>query len=131
MEFYFRKVGRNLNRVYRTLEFFGIKNMYLVECNTKIKGNLFKATGAVDLISLPNIPDDLETVYLETDGIIALESFDFSKIKNIVIGGESESLPKSKLAYRVKINGVGKVSGLTVEAALSIVLYELYKQNVI
>lgn len=117
------RVGRNLNRAYRTCEFFGIKTLCLVECNTTMKGNLFKASGNVNVITANELPVE-DAIYMETDGIIALEDADFSGCSNLVIGGESiKALPKND-SLRVKIPCSGDVSGLTVEGALAVSLYQ-------
>ena len=78
MNFYFYKINHNLDRIYRTAEFFGLKNIYLCQCTNILKGNLFKA--------------------------------------------------KNKSVKRVCIPKLGFVSGLTVESALTIVLWELYSK---
>lgn len=39
---YLYKCGRNLNRAYRTVEFFSVNNLCLVDCDAKLSGNLYK-----------------------------------------------------------------------------------------
>jgi len=118
------KVGRNLNRAYRTAEAFGVSDIILVECNAKLKGNLFQSKGQVSIH---------ETDTLPTQGALALETFytnmlnqtDWSIVDFIIIGGETSGLPCSiRFEQMVRIPTIGKISGLTVEAALAIALYE-------
>lgn len=118
------KVGRNLNRAYRTAEAFGISDIILVECDTKLKGNLFRSKGQVAIQELDTLP---------IQGALALETFyknklgqtDWSTVDFIVIGGETSGLPRSmKFEQMARIPTIGKISGLTVEAALAIALYE-------
>lgn len=122
------RVGRNLNRAYRTAEAFGVSDIILVQCNTEIKGGLFRAKGRVAI---------QKADVLQTKGALALETFykdqlnsvDWSTVKYIIIGGETSGLPHSvRFEQAATIPMVGKVSGLTVEAALAIALYE-WRQN--
>jgi len=118
------KVGRNLNRAYRTAEAFGVSEIVLVECNAKIKGNLFKATGRVNVSKNEHLPIH-NALALETFYHDALDLVDWSTVDCIVIGGEASGLPRStKFSQMAKIPTQGKISGLTVEAALAIALYE-------
>lgn len=122
------RVGRNLNRCYRTCEAFGIKKLFLYDCMGEVRGNLYSAKGRVEVIRIEEFP---------TEGVLALETncrkllweVDWSKIQTICIGGETEGLPIKKIQAieRARIPTVGKLSCLTVEAALSIVLYEFSK----
>jgi tRNA(Leu) C34 or U34 (ribose-2'-O)-methylase TrmL len=127
---YLYKVGRNLNRCYRTCEFFGISNINLVDCNATLSGNLFKATNRVLVDTVRDLPEEEGTCYFETDGDIPVNEFDFKGIRNLCFGGESNNIPKNKNVYRIVIPKKGKVSGLTTEAALSIVLYEVWRQQI-
>lgn len=129
IDVYLYKVGRNLNRAYRTCEFFGVKKIYLVGCMGKLSGNLFKAKDNVSLIQKNSLPDDKQTVYFETNGGINIHEFDFSGVEKICVGGESNNLPKNKESKRIKICKSGNISGLTTEGALSIALYEIWRQN--
>ena len=122
------KVGRNLNRAYRTAEAFGVSEIILVECSAKIKGNLFKAAWRVDVSESEYIPTR-NALALETFYPDMLDSVDWSKVDYIVIGGETSGLPHStKFEQMARIPMQGKISGLTVEAALAIALYE-WRQN--
>jgi len=123
------KVGINLNRVYRTCEFFGFNNLQLCKCEKSfIKGNLFKAEGQVNISTLESLPEDHNTIYFETDGNVSIYDIDLSKYSNFVFGGESNDLPKNK-TVRCVIPKIGKISGLTVESAVSIILNEYRRQE--
>lgn len=130
LEVYLYNVGRNLNRAYRTCEAFGVKKLYLINCKGTVENNLFKAKDRIELISINQFPDP--------DGLLALETFFQSPLKDVVkpnicninkviIGGETSGLPrKIQAEYKAVIPTNGLISGLTVEAALSIVLYEFF-----
>ena len=128
MKIVLSNVGRNLNRCYRTAEAFGFSTMLLHNCSGKLKGNLFKSKGRVELIDTDSI-DFENAAYFETDGNLTIQDFDFAGIEYLVFGGETKSLPKSYKKNRIKIPTKGEISGLTVEAALSIVLYEINRRN--
>lgn len=120
------QVGRNLNRAYRTCEAFGVDELLLFECQKAfLGGNLFKAAGRVMLTEISRFP--------QADGLLALETYygdsisvvDWGSIHTLVIGGETYGLPRSlEAAQKAHIPTVGQTSGLTVEAALAIALYE-------
>lgn len=118
------RVGNNLNRAYRTCEFFGVLRMQLCQCNANLSGNLFKAKDRVELEQIQELPTGNDVAYFETDGTINLNDCDLSQFNTLVFGGESYDLPKNKEVKRIKIPRIGEVSGLTVEAALAIVLYK-------
>lgn len=120
------RVGRNLNRAYRTAEAFGVARILLLECpGALLSGNLFKAVNRVDLVSVTDWPCSHGLLALETFYTHSIESVDWSEVTTLVIGGESSGLPrKLESAQRAKIPMIGAVSGLTVEAALAIALYE-------
>jgi tRNA(Leu) C34 or U34 (ribose-2'-O)-methylase TrmL len=128
MNFYFYKINNNLNRIYRTLEFFGIENIFLCKCANILKGNLFKAENKVNIIEIDNLPDDENTIYFETDGNINIKDINLLDYQYFVFGGESNNLPKNKNVKRVYIPKKGNISGLTVESALTVVLWELYNK---
>lgn len=96
----------------------------MVECDAKLSGNLFKAEGNVEVIAaeMP-IADGLlaiETYYTEPLGAV-----DWGKVDALIVGGETSGLPRKIAAdHKATIPMVGSISGLTVEAALAIALYE-------
>lgn len=119
------RVGRNLNRCYRTAEAFGVNSISLLKCNATITGNLFAATDRVHVANVRKWPS--------ADGLLALDTFfltpiwdvDWSTITTIALGGETQSLPRTIDArQRAIIPMQGCISSLTVEAALAIALYE-------
>ena len=118
------KVGQNLNRAYRTCEFFGVKTLQLCECNATLQGHLFKSKGLVALEQIDTMPTGDNVVYFETNGKLEINDVDWSKIDTICIGGETNDFRNKQFAKikKVRISGRGKVSGLTVEAALAIAL---------
>lgn len=129
MEVYLYGVGRNLNRAYRTCEAFGVTQLHLIKCNSKLSGNLFKAAGYVN-VSVSGFPSSSGLLALETHYTTPLFEVDWSAIKNLIIGGETLGLPKTLSAeYQATIPMLGKISGLTVEASLAIALYEWSKNK--
>jgi tRNA G18 (ribose-2'-O)-methylase SpoU len=129
VDIYLYKVGRNLNRAYRTCEAFGVKNLYLIDCDAKLSGNLFKSQGLVNVIN-SQLPYPEGLLSLETYHTTPIENLDLSVITSVIIGGETHGLPKRLDAqYRATIPMFGKISGLTVEATLAIALYEITRQK--
>lgn len=120
------KVGRNLNRVYRTCEAFGVPEIELLDCNAKLSGNLFRAAGRVRVRNIDDWPPPSGMLALETCYPNSIYTVDWRWVSMIVIGGETQGLPTRSLVaeQKVYIPMIGRVSGLTVEAALAIVLYE-------
>ncbi len=120
------KVGQNLNVAYRTCEFFGVEKLLLCECNAILTGNLFKAKDRVDIEYVEQMPKGDNVVYFETNGTLSMEDVDWSKIDTICIGGETHDFRNKKFKHikKVKIQGFGKVSGLTVSTALAIALHK-------
>lgn len=118
------KVGQNLNIAYRTCEFFGVQKILLCECNAVLTGNLFKAKDNVELEIINEMPTGDNVVYFETNGKLTINDIDWSKIDTICIGGETHDFinKRFKSINKVKIQGYGKVSGLTVSTALAIAL---------
>lgn len=126
---YLYKCGRNLNRAYRTVEFFSVNNLCLVDCDAKLSGNLYKSKGLVNVVKLNNLPDNAETMYLEVNGNESIDKVDFTGINTIVLGGENVTLKTPKISKKVRIINTGKIDGLTVEAALAITLYKIWESN--
>lgn len=120
------RVGRNLNRVYRTCEAFGVREIRLLECDPKLSGALFGAAGQVAVEPSDNWPSWEETVALETGFPLLLREVDWCRVEHLLLGGESCGLPKRQIlaAQRTTIPQAGQISGLTVEAALAIALYD-------
>lgn len=118
------KVGQNLNTAYRTAEFFGVNKLLLYKCNGNLKGNLFKAKDKIIIEKIDKMPTGENVVYFETNGKLSINDINWSKIDTICIGGETHDFRSKefKNINKVKINGVGCVSGLTVTAALAIAL---------
>ncbi|RMG91166.1 MAG: hypothetical protein D6706_18480 [Chloroflexi bacterium] len=120
------RVGRNLNRAYRTAEAFGITEILLLESPAAyLKGNLFQARGRVDLTPIEAWPAAEGLLALETRYCRPLWEVDWARVQIIAIGGETSGLPrKIEAEQKAVIPMQGKISGLTVEAALAIALYE-------
>jgi tRNA G18 (ribose-2'-O)-methylase SpoU len=97
-----------------------------LDCGSALlAGNLFKAKDRVDLETLSDWPLPYGLLALETYYEHSIESTDWSEVTTIVLGGESNGLPRSlRAAQKVQIPMIGCVSGLTVEAALAIALWE-------
>lgn len=118
------RVGRNLNRCYRTCEAFGIEQICLVECPPVSVGNVFAARGRVIVSERVVLPEALGVLALETHYVERLRDVEWCTVRSIVLGGESSGLPRRVRADQTaRIPTVGRVSGLTVEAALAIALY--------
>lgn len=117
---YLYRVGRNLNRVVRTCEAFGLGRVNLVECGEPRA----EATGQVSVTERDSLPTGDGVLALETCAGVPLTQIDMSEIHTIVISGETIELPRG-LGYRhAAIPMGGAVSGLTVEGALAVALYE-------
>lgn len=125
------RVGRNLNRAYRTCEAFGVQTLKLLECSGQLHGNLFKAKDHVRILHISSFETE-SSLALETFYLNSIYNVDWENIKTIVVGGETSNLPYPnhvKFAQQVKIPMIGNISGLTVEAALAIALYEWRKND--
>ena len=120
------RVGRNLNRVYRTCEAFGVESLLLLECDATLSGNLYKAVGRVQVEAVSAWPSPIGVLALETSYHEPLwaPSWRWQSIHTIVVGGETSGLPRLEAEWKATIPMYGKISGLTVEAALAIALYE-------
>jgi tRNA G18 (ribose-2'-O)-methylase SpoU len=120
------RVGRNLNRAYRTAEAFGVERLLLLECaENQAHGNLFGATGRVEVVDIGEWPDGTGLLALEPRYHTHIARIDWGRVETVVVGGENVTLPRALPAeQRAMIPMVGKVSCLTVEAALAIALYE-------
>ena len=120
------RVGRNLNRAYRTAEAFGVDKILLLECdNAFLQGNLFKAKKRVTIEKIDSWPSRQGLLALETFYETSIYRVCWPLIDTIAIGGETDGLPRSlDASYKAYIPMCGEVSGLTVEAALAIALYE-------
>lgn len=116
-------VNRNLNRSYRTCEAFGIPEIQLIKCENKIKGNLFKAKNKVKIIESEKIVTN-NMIAFETTGKKEITQVNWDNIDTVFIGGETGGIPKNLNCEIYKIPQIGEISGLTVEAALAIILYE-------
>ncbi len=132
MDILLYRVGRNLNRAYRTCEAFGARSLKLLDCQGMLLGNLFKAAGRVEVLNVSDFspPDGL--LALETHYPDSIYTVRWDLVSTILIGGETGGLPhKTPAQQRVHIPMTGKVSGLTVEAALAIALYEWRRDEAI
>lgn len=120
------RVGRNLNRAYRTCEAFGVPEMLLYQCDgARLSGNLYRATGRVQVREVVGWPDPYKTLALETRYDTPVWDVDWSRVETLIIGGETSGLPaRVPAAQTAVIPMAGLVSGLTVEAALAIALHE-------
>lgn len=124
MVVYLYRVGRNLNRAYRTAEAFGVSRIVLIECSAPLQGHLFGAAGRVD-VTVGSLPSPTGLLALETTYKTPLRSIDWQLVEGILIGGETAGVPRGRISeFQVVIPTVGQVSGLTVEAALAIALWE-------
>lgn len=124
-EVWLYKVGRNLSRAVRTCEAFGVKKLVLVDCNESyLSGNLYGATGRVSISRADSLPSGPGVLALETGPYPPIYSIDLSRTKQVIIGGETSGLPRTMSCQYATIPMSGNVSGLTVEGALAIALYE-------
>lgn len=126
MKIYLYNVNRNLNRVYRTCYSFGIKEIFIISDikNYELKGNLFVAKDKVQIKIVP-FPDNLNNIAaFENYYKESIYKFDWKNIDGIIIGGETIGLPKRIVCEnKLKIPTTDNFC-LTVEAALSIILYD-------
>lgn len=124
-------VGRNLNRAVRTCEAFGVQTLHLLNCpGAYLGGNLFRASGRVSIMVVDDWPSPVGLCAIETTYALPIYELDWHNIDGLLIGGETSGLPPNIDAeYRTYIPMVGHISGLTVEAALAIALYEWRRQT--
>lgn len=118
------RVGRNLNRAVRTCEAFGVSRIDLVECDARLSGNLYGASGRVEVREVGALPCGAGVLALETGTPHRVEQVDWSEVDTVIIGGETSGLPRSLACQYATIGMCGNVSGLTVEAALAIALHQ-------
>lgn len=116
-------VGRNLNRAIRVAASIGAREISLHRCRPEkgreydaIKGFALKHLEDFELPS-PNI--NLGTVWLETWGQKTIDHIDWLNVRRIVVGGETNGLPKSGINPDdvVRLPQIGNLC-LTVEHAL-------------
>lgn len=117
-------VGRNLNRAYRTCEAFGVETLHLWNCTGRLKGNLYAARDRVEMSTITSPPPVRLVLALETNYATPISLVDWSAVENILIGGETTGCPRGDWQQKAVIPMYGRVSGLTVEAALAIALHE-------
>lgn len=119
------RVGRNLNRAVRTMEAFGMRKLHLVECNeAKLSGRLYGASGKVQIVTDDALPSGDDVLVLETGDYPTIQSAPLHKYRRVIIGGETFGTPRLSGVDYATIPMAGNVSGLTVEAALAIALWE-------
>ena len=119
------RVGRNLNRAYRTCEAFGVAHLLLHDCDSKVSGNLFRSAGRVAVYPVDQLPRVAGVLALETRYHTPIWEVPWQLVRCLLIGGETSGLPRGLGSeFKARIVMSGEVSGLTVEAALAIALYE-------
>lgn len=117
------RVGRNLNRAIRACHAGGIRRMIAVRCGDA-SGALYSARDAVEVERADAVPHGPGTAYLEVDGDVPMAEVDWTGVDRLVLGGESTTLPRAWRGYgRIRLPQAGSLCH-TVEAALSIALYE-------
>jgi tRNA(Leu) C34 or U34 (ribose-2'-O)-methylase TrmL len=126
VKIYLYNVNRNLNRVYRTCYSFGIEEIFIISDNKnyKLKGNLFTAKDKVQIKTI-SFPNNLKNIVaFENYYEKSIYNFDWKNIEGIIIGGETCGLPKKiNCNNKLKIPTINSFC-LTVEASLSIILYD-------
>lgn len=118
------RVGRNLNRAYRTAEAFGVERLLLLECSGKIEGALFGAEGWVTVEIIDRWPCAAGLLAVETNYRTPIWDVNWSSVHTVVVGGESVTLPRAVAEQHARIPMYGHIGCLTTEAALAIALYE-------
>ena len=93
------KVGRNLNRAYRTCEAFGVKTLCLVGCDPVLSGNLYKAKGRVKIVDIEDLPYNDNALALETIAKQIIAEVKWENVRTIVNGGETISLSKQYISH--------------------------------
>lgn len=121
MEVWLYKVGRNLNRAYRTCASFGVRRLVLVDCG-EVDGRLYSAKDRVDVVREDVLPPAPDTLVLEDYASAHLVDIRWSSVLRVVLGGETSGVPRSYRAEQAARIPSMKPS-LTVEAALAIALY--------
>ncbi len=118
------RVGRNLNRAYRTCASFGVEELLLLDCEATLAGPLFSAAGRVAVTVVAGWPDPATCLALETFYPTPLAAVDWAAVETLVIGGETAGLPRGqRFGQTAHIPGAAGPS-LTVEAALAVALYQ-------
>lgn len=116
------RVGRNLNRAYRTCASFGVERLVLVDCG-EVSGRLYSAEGRVEVVRADALPSAGGTLVLEDYAPLPLQLLAWHGVERIVVGGETSGIPRSFRAERAARIVSAKPS-LTVEASLAIALFE-------
>lgn len=120
------RVGRNLNRTYRTCASFGIAELALLECDARLSG-LFSAAGKVSVTAVDDWPKPETCLALETHYTTPLAVVDWGRVETIVLGGETGGLPRTVRFGQMARIPTAAGPSLTVEAALAVALYEWSK----
>jgi len=119
------RVGRNLNRAYRTCSSFGAPELALCECDeAQLSGGLYGCAGSVRVVTLDALPGGANVAAFETWRGASAHEVAWEGINTVVIGGETSGLPSRPDWQRVTIPVFPGAISLTVEAALAIALYE-------
>lgn len=125
------KVGRNLNRAYRTCEAFDVRSLLLHDCDAKVSGNLYRAAGRVSVYPVAELPRGIGVLALETRYHTPIWDVPWRMVRCVLIGGETSGLPRGLgCEFKARIPMDGQISGLTVEAALAVALYERSRHRV-
>lgn len=117
------RVGRNLCRAVRTCASFGVTHLVLVKCTGRPSGHLYSARGQVAVLRADQLPEGRGVLALETGAGVDLGDVDWSDCSTLLLGGETDGLPRRLDVTYAHIALPGRPQGLTVEAALAIALY--------
>lgn len=116
------RVGRSLNRAYRTAACFGAIEMLLWECSGTLRGGLYSAAGAVRVTSVEGPPAGAG-VGLSARRGVEIAQIDWGGVEWIAVGGETDGLPASLVCRWARIETEHSLC-LTTEAAVAIALRE-------
>jgi len=139
---YYRLNGdANISRCYRTLyTFLGNSTIHLIDCNAKLKGNLFKARNAHKILRYEKISDffnsnqDAQIIIFERNGKLNFDEFSEShllKQRIIIFIGEGNPLfPLSKYQDLLRIKITTNKDLLIIGSAITaLISYKLNKWN--
>lgn len=119
----------NLNRIYRVCYIFGIKRLYLWNCNADKIGNVFSASGKVEIIRIKSLEEiSGNIVAFEKNGKIQIDEIKNLDFDFLLFGGENSTITNKICDKRIKIETPNNLC-LTADEALSIGLYYATRQG--
>ncbi len=121
------KCKRNINRAYRLCYTFGVKKLYLLDCEKPEIGNVFSAKGKVEIICIKSLSEiDGKICAMEIKGKTPKENL--KRCNYLLIGGENVTITNKMCKDRYGIKTKNNLC-LTVDEALAIGLEYIYEED--